>query len=140
MKGYSIKVLNFILNQINLESNFGQSNLAKTLKNCIGMRCVSIRKTTQLGCFTTPNNGNFGMYATILDCVQDRFLWGEYFKESKTNLKNVKELASTTYCSADVYYTKKIDDLPNLEWCIWLVIIAIPMMIILPISIIQKLK
>lgn len=138
--GYNIKAINFILNQLNLESNFGKSNLAKTINNVTGMRCVSVRQTTQSGCFTTPNNGPFGMYPNILASVQDRFLWGQYFQEDKKNQYQIELLASQTYCSADENYVQKINSLPNLNWCIYLIILSIPVTLITPLLILKKYK
>lgn len=140
INGYNFRAINFILNQLNLESANGKSNLSKTLNNVSGMRCVSKRINVQSGCFTTPNNGSFGMYASIYDCVQDRFLWGKYFKEAGKNQYQIEQLAANVYCSADKNYVEKINSLPNITWCIYLIILAIPLTIITPILIFKKIK
>lgn len=133
--GWSIKRIAFTLNQIFLESAYCKSNLTESLNNCIGMRCVSIRETTQTGCYNTDNNGQFGTYANLFDCVQDFFLWSTYFN---ANNQNYKELASQVYCSADKDYVAKIESMPNQEWCVWLIIISLPFSIVIPSLIINK--
>lgn len=126
--GYDIKSINFILNQIMLESAYGKSNLTKTINNCIGMRCVSVRPTTQSGCFSTINNGSFGMYTDLLNCVKDRYLWGKYFNENQY-FDYLKATAGNIYCQEEDY-VNKIEAMPNQEWCIWLIITSLPLSII----------
>lgn len=140
MYGYNFNAINFILNQVNLESNYGKSTLSKTINNVIGMRCVSKRPTTQSGCFTTTTNGSFGMYTSIIACIQDRYLWGKSFREEGKNPYQMEQLASQFYCSSDPDYVKKINALPDVKWCIWLILLAVPVTIITPILIFKKIK
>ena len=140
MYGYNFNAINFILNQVNLESNYGTSNLSKTINNVIGMRCVVKRTTTQSGCFTTTNNGSFGMYTSIIDCIQDRYLWGKAFREDGKNQYQIEQLARQYYCANDPNYVSKINSLPNIKWCIWLILLAVPVTIITPLLIFKKIK
>ncbi len=80
--GYSIPVIRLMLTQARIESANGTSNLALTQNNYIGMRCVQIRNTTQIGC----NNAlNFGIYKTPSQCAKDLVLWYNYRNISKKN-------------------------------------------------------
>lgn len=126
-KGYSLKAINFLINQSFLESNYGKSNLTENTLNVIGMRCVSQRITTQTGCYTTPSNGDFGIYDSIFDCVKDRFLWGQYYNEPKT-FPEIQTIAETTYNPSEgSLYTDKINNLPSQIWCILLVLLSFPL-------------
>lgn len=127
--GYSLKAINYILNQAKLESDDFTSNIYQNTLNAIGMRCVYIRDTTQTGCYDTDYNGNFGIYDTILDCVKDRYLWGAYFSEAKT-YPAIQQKASQYYNSIDKEYNQKIDSLPSYMWCIYLVIASVPLSIL----------
>lgn len=131
MKGYSMDAINFLINQSFLESAYGKSDLAKATCNVIGMRCVQSRNTTQTGCYTTPSNVDFGMYASIYDCIQDRFIWGEYFNEPKT-YPEIEELAKNTYNWEEGQpYVDKINALPSQKWCAYIVLATFPISIIL---------
>ena len=131
MKGYSIDAINFLINQSFLESAYGKSDLAKATNNVIGMRCVQQRNTTQSGCYTTPSNGDFGMYSSVYDCIKDMFIWGEYFDEPKT-YPELEGLASGTYnWEEGQAYVDKINNLPSQKWCSYLVLASLPLSVIL---------
>jgi hypothetical protein len=140
LKGYSFKAINFLINQSLLESNNGKSNLTQIGLNVIGMRCVSQRQTTQTGCYTTNSNGDFGTYSSIYDCVKDRFLWGSYFNEPKT-YPEIKTLAQDVYNPSEgVIYTDKIDSMPNILWCVILVLLSFPISLLIIYKLIKWVK
>lgn len=61
-----------IVAQVEIESGFGVSSLAKNANNVIGMTKTSNRKTTQIKGKTC---GIFGVYNNWESCIIDRILW-----------------------------------------------------------------
>lgn len=59
-----------VYRQYQVESGYGKSWLATNHNNLFGMKCVTKRSTTQIGCV----NG-FGRYASLRESVIDMRLW-----------------------------------------------------------------
>jgi len=72
INGYSLQTIKLMISQMTLESAFGDSKYAQDLNNLIGMRCVQVRKTTQIGCEVDVN---FGIYKSPRSCAKDLILW-----------------------------------------------------------------
>lgn len=61
-----------IVAQVEIESGFGTSSLAKQANNVVGMAKTSSRRTTQI---KGKTSGMFGMYNNWESCIIDRVLW-----------------------------------------------------------------
>lgn len=61
-----------IMAQIEIESAFGTSSLAKNNNNIVGMKRTNARETTQL---KGNNKTEFGIYNNWESCIIDRVLW-----------------------------------------------------------------
>lgn len=70
-KELGVKKVEIINNLIREESGNGLSRNAKRLNNYTGMRCVTKRKTTAIGCDT---NG-FAIYKSRIDSFRDLGIW-----------------------------------------------------------------
>lgn len=71
LKELGIKRIEIVNNLIREESGNGTSRNAKRLNNYIGMRCVTKRKTTAIGC--DPNG--YAKYRSKKDSFRDLRLW-----------------------------------------------------------------
>lgn len=107
--GCDNRVAEFIAFQFALESNFGQSRLAKTRSNLCGMRIPALRPTTNIAV-----TGNFAKYNSDLDCLLDYALWLAFGKFSQFDLCHLDcfldKLRAKHYCD-DADYIQSIINL-----------------------------
>jgi flagellum-specific peptidoglycan hydrolase FlgJ len=75
--------LKFITAQAQLESNYGQSRLAKECNNLFGMKIPYIRQSFRI---QDPNGvcGVYSKFASLEDSVRDYVLYLDYVKMPKT--------------------------------------------------------
>lgn len=80
-------VANFIACQVALESDFGESKLAKDYCNFIGMKVPFVRIST---CTNYADvNSTFAHYNGIQSCLLDYFFWLQFQKPLRNRLENL---------------------------------------------------
>lgn len=93
VKGYSIKNIIFLAQQIAQETAWATSYSYHNDFNAWGMNCVSSRETTQIGCRETDSGEVLGMYDNVYRSTVDRFLWDSYW--GYDSLKRSTDYAET---------------------------------------------
>lgn len=98
----SYNVACFIACQFALESNFGQSRIARTRHNLCGMKHPQLRPTYDL-----LRAATFADYDSKESCFKDYQLWLAYSKFTQFDLSNVEcfkaKLRSKNYCPETDY-------------------------------------
>lgn len=91
--------------QFALESNFGDSSLARNRQNYCGMKFPSIRPTLAYGSYD-----DFACYMSLEDCVIDYCLWLSYKRPPKGTLECFDSfrswLANSSYCPEPTYISR----------------------------------
>lgn len=100
-----------IMAQIQTESSYGTSDVAKNANNLLGMKKTNKRKTTQI---KNQNYKGYGMYNNWESCVIDRVIWDyELFgdkiptREEYVHTLNKLYAESRSYGTAMNKYSKK---------------------------------
>ena len=105
LNGYSMRMITALQAQADFETANGNSNILRDANNAFGMRCVTYRKTTQNGCYTVGNNGQFGTYSTIFSSVKDRIYWDKYaFSGKYWHWRNTNFYLDYFYDIKDKYF------------------------------------
>lgn len=90
--------------QIQAESNFGTSHLAKNANNICGMRVTQSRETTQI---KVQNYNGYGLYNNWESCVIDMVLWDyKTFKGHKPTRDKYISTLTMIYAESDNYGAK----------------------------------
>lgn len=101
----STEVARFIACQFALESNFGNSQIAKENCNYCGMKLPLKRLT-----FARGENLGHAVFGSFYDCIDDYVLWLTFSKFSVARLNDIElfklKLESSSYCPSSLYVVK----------------------------------
>lgn len=91
--------------QFALESNFGDSSLARTKQNYCGMKHPSVRPTLSFGSYN-----DFACYMSFEDCIFDFCLWLSYSRPPRGTLQCLDAfrawLGCSGYCPEPTYISR----------------------------------
>ena len=103
------EVRKFIACQFALESDFGQSSLARCNHNFCGMKVPSLRLTLCSNA-SSKDYYSFAVYSGITYCVHDYLIWLVYNKFNRIEYNSVdafaRHLKYSNYCPDDDYVEK----------------------------------
>jgi len=92
-----------IMAQIQVESNYGTSDVAINANNILGMKKTGKRKTTQI---KNQEYKGYGKYNNWESCVIDRVMWDyEFFGNKKPTRENYVERLNQFYAESRQYGT-----------------------------------
>lgn len=105
LSNLDIQVSRYIGCQFALESNFGNSHLAKSMQNYCGMKHPNRRPTLSYGSYK-----EFACYMSIDDCCIDYCFWLSYCRCPQSALCCFDEfrawLSKSGYCPEPTYISK----------------------------------
>lgn len=127
-KGYSIKNIIWLAQQIALETAWGESNSLEVDQNAWGMNCVSRRETNQIGCREVPGDESLGQYASVGASSTDRLTWDSYWGyDAYRRSDDYPQVVSQKYHASPEYAdTVSAVDLRSARISVWTAIIAVP--------------
>ena len=128
VKGYSIKNIVFLAQQIAQETAWATSYSFHNDFNAWGMNCVSSRDTTQVGCRETDSGEVLGMYDNVYRSTADRFLWDSYwgYDSLKRSPEYAEVISSKYHTSPDYASTVSNIDTRSVRIAVYAAIITTP--------------
>lgn len=92
-----------IMAQVQVESDYGNSNVAKNSNNLVGMKKASKRRTTQI---KNQDYNGYGKYNNWESCIIDRVIWDyEVFGSKKPSREAYIEKLNQIYAESRQYGT-----------------------------------
>jgi len=88
------KYPDIILKQIQIESNYGKSNIGMNNKNLLGMKLATRRQTLAIG-----KRSGYAVFRNWKDSVKDRLLLDKYNKWDKLDRNTYLLKMRTVYCN-----------------------------------------
>lgn len=127
-KGYSIKNIIFLAQQIAQETAWATSYSYHNDFNAWGMNCVSSRNTEQVGCRETDSGEVLGMYDSVYRSTIDRFLWDSYwgFDSLKRSPEYAEAISSKYHTSPNYASTVSSIDTGSIRVAVYTAILTTP--------------